>query len=340
MRSAPYRPAIDSLRACAAIAVALSHWVTWGAWRINWGYAGVALFFVISGYVMTRAYADVFRTELTRGTVLLFYWRRALRILPAFYLALAAYAFAGAVTPGSLWSHATFTSNIVMIEERRSLAPIHFWSIAVEQQFYLVFPLLLVGLARRRNAAHLTFFTVVALLPLCAALYAASGWNFQLLLFNPISCFGPLLAGMFAAQAEREPDRYRRLVHGGGALGLGLLVVMLLTPSAADLLNNTAIALIGLWLLYDRNFERSRLAVLDRAALRYFGRISYGFYLYHLLIGGMVLALLGPVVPEVFAVAAGGATLLAAAVSWHCFEQPIIRIGRAIEPARRSAGAH
>jgi peptidoglycan/LPS O-acetylase OafA/YrhL len=340
MRAPHYRPAIDSLRAYAAIAVALSHWVSWGAWRINWGFAGVALFFVISGYVMTRAYAGVFRTRMTPGAILLFYWRRALRIFPAFYLALALYAYTGNITPGAFWYHATFTNNIAMIQEHRGLAPIHFWSIALEQQFYLIFPFVMMFLMRRENAVVQVFAVILTLGPLSYALYVASGHNFQLLLFNPISCLGPLLAGMLAAQAERQADRYRRLVDGAGALGLCLFGMMLLISSAADILNHTAVALIGLWLLYNRNFERSPLALLDRAPLRYFGRISYGFYLYHLLIGGIVFAWLGPVEREVFAAAAATVTLLAAAASWHWFEQPLIRLGRAMEPKLPSAGAH
>jgi peptidoglycan/LPS O-acetylase OafA/YrhL len=103
--------------------------------------------------------------------------------------------------------------------------------------------------------------------------------------------------------------------------------MMVLGRTSEGFLSNTAMALIGAWLLYNSNFERSPLAFLDRAPLRHLGRVSYGFYLYHLLIGRQIARYLEPVSPEVFAMVAGSLTLLAATVSWYWFERPLNRLG-------------
>jgi peptidoglycan/LPS O-acetylase OafA/YrhL len=81
-------------------------------------------------------------------------------------------------------------------------------------------------------------------------------------------------------------------------------------------------------LLFGRNFERSPLAFLDQVPLRYLGRVSYGFHLSHLVIGGEVRRLIGSQPQELPALVAGVATLLAATVSWYALERPIIRLGR------------
>ena len=174
-----YRADVDGLRAVAIAAVVAFHAFP-GA--VRGGFTGVDVFFVISGYVISRI---IWRGLADRSfTLAWFYGRRALRLFPALVLVLAATLAAGRwlFLPGAyatlgkdVAAAAGFASNLVLWQdagyftENAALRPLtHLWSLAVEEQFYLVFPLLL--LAARRSM-RLTG----ALLGVLAA--ASFGWN-------------------------------------------------------------------------------------------------------------------------------------------------------------------
>ncbi|QQN62775.1 acyltransferase [Bradyrhizobium diazoefficiens] len=174
-----YRPDIDGLRAVAVISVVLFHY---GA-PIRGGFTGVDVFFVISGFLITQTLA----AEIAAGTfsIVGFYDRRIRRILPALLVMLAATLLAGTLlltpgdyaTLGTTAAMATFgASNIFFLahtgyfDRTSDLLPLlHTWSLAVEEQFYLVWPLLLSVLSRWCSrivmAGILTAFAVVV----CAA---------------------------------------------------------------------------------------------------------------------------------------------------------------------------
>ena len=158
-----YRPEIDGLRAVAVLPVIAFHA---GIEQVAGGFVGVDVFFVISGYLISRIILD----ELDRGTFTIagFYERRARRILPALLLVVLVTlplawlwmlpaqfsAFAD-----SLAAVALFASNILFWSESGYFAPaaelkplLHTWSLAVEEQFYLLFPLLLIACRGARRA--------------------------------------------------------------------------------------------------------------------------------------------------------------------------------------------
>ena len=123
-------------------------------WLSRFGWAGVDMFFVLSGFLIgTQILRPLQRGEglSIRG----FYLRRAWRILPAFAVVLALYVAFPALreAPGlqPWWQFATFTMNF-LIDYSRNQAFSHAWSLGVEAHFYLIFPLLAIGLARRLSA--------------------------------------------------------------------------------------------------------------------------------------------------------------------------------------------
>lgn len=153
-------PGLDLLRAIAVVWVMLFHSFIVGGlgpdfeWLSRFGWAGVDIFFVLSGFLIGT---PVLR-ELQRGAGLSvggFYARRAWRILPAFAVVLALYAFFPPLreAPGlePWWQFATFTMNL-LIDYERNKAFSHAWSLCVEEHFYLVFPLLAWWLAGRASA--------------------------------------------------------------------------------------------------------------------------------------------------------------------------------------------
>ena len=155
-------PGLDLLRTVAIVWVMLFHSFIVGglgpdfAWLSRYGWAGVDIFFVLSGFLIGT---QVLR-PLQRGEPLpfgVFYARRAWRILPAFAVVLALYVLFPALreAPGlqSWWQFATFTLNL-LIDYDRNQAFSHAWSLCVEEHFYLVFPWLAWWLTRRPSAAR------------------------------------------------------------------------------------------------------------------------------------------------------------------------------------------
>jgi peptidoglycan/LPS O-acetylase OafA/YrhL len=157
-------PALDGVRAVSILLVLLHHasgttgapqWLETVGSALDAGNLGVRVFFVISGYLITGL---LMRELAATGTISLrtFYWRRTLRIFPPAYVFLATLALltaAGvvALTPRELLAGATYTINFVLGEwTPRTWSIGHLWSLAVEEQFYLLWPALLILLTPRR----------------------------------------------------------------------------------------------------------------------------------------------------------------------------------------------
>ena len=168
-----YRPHIDGLRAVAVLSVLFYHvGVPWP----RGGFAGVDIFFVISGFLISR----IIYSEVRDGqfSIVSFYERRAKRILPAFFVitALTAIAVYLLFLPSELEGFSKSVLSAVLFSannyfyatadyfspDAHSLPLLHYWSLGVEEQFYLIFPLILVALVRlqrlRLSAAIIAIF--------------------------------------------------------------------------------------------------------------------------------------------------------------------------------------
>ncbi len=292
-----YRPEIDGLRAVAVLPVILFH-AGYGA--ASGGYVGVDVFFVISGYLITSLIA----AELEAGTFRLrdFYERRARRILPAlFVVALACIPPAWLLLfPGdmvdfaqSLVAVATFWSNVLFWQESdyfaraAELKPLlHTWSLAVEEQYYILFPLLMMILWRWARGW---------VVPILALLFAASLIGAQVgSIMDPDFTFymlptrvWELVAGALAALWLRRRAADAAPLRGAGALALAGLGAIL----ASVVLYDPATPFPGLYAL---------LPVLGAVAVVLFaapgtaahrllaarplvglGLVSYSAYLWH-----------------------------------------------------------
>ncbi|WP_131115771.1 acyltransferase family protein [Lichenihabitans psoromatis] len=334
----PYRADIDGLRAIAVIGVILFHF---GFWPPG-GYTGVDLFFVISGFLI----ASILDTETTRGTfsMVSFYERRARRILPAFLLVLIVSALASTtLLPNDLKSiglgfinAATFTSNIYFSTLANdyfaagglAVQPtLHTWSLALEAQFYIVFPWLwLAGL--RHPGWRRTGFVILAGLSFAASLWGVAHrpestfyllptrlWEFlagsALVLIPAMSRLGPVVR---AAQAW---------------LGLGLIAAGFLLLSPATPFPGAAAlpSCLGAALLIAAGNGPHQPSVnrrLGAAPLAFVGRLSYALYLWHWPV--LMLAGYGRTTPLPFAERLGliALTVLLSLLSWWLVERPII----------------
>lgn len=341
-----YRPQIDALRALAIVAVIYAHF--WDQ-TSSAGHLGVRLFFVISGYLITSILVEAQASGANSGAVWRsFVVRRALRIFPAYY-ALVAVILALNVTnarEAAPWA-LTYTTNILFALNNNfdpgQLA--HTWSLAVEEQFYLLWPIVVLATPRRWLVPAILATIAGGLLFRAYAL--ASGWpDLMHLLLLPGS-LDALGAGALLA-CRRPGPRGRRALGAAGAAGAAVLLVQeafqIWFGHAVDLQMKEALSLLAMVALVSFAADgRLPAFPFSAAPLLALGRISYGLYLYHPFVG-FVLRRLFPLAglpalergPLHF-VLGGAVAVTVAAVSWHVFEKPILGLKSRFPYAGRRA---
>jgi peptidoglycan/LPS O-acetylase OafA/YrhL len=356
-RSAPhlaYAPAIDGLRAISVTAVMLWHNNPTG--NVPGGFLGVEVFFVLSGYLITSLLLVEWSTQ-GRVSLRHFYARRARRLLPALFVMLAVVAAYSVVflrtdshlLVAQIVSTLTYTTNWLFIMRHVSYVaalgrpPLfqHLWSLAIEEQFYLVWPIVFVALLR---ASHGRRAPVIGVILTCAA--ASAAW--MSILYGPYAdpsrvyfgtdthATGLLLGAAFAI--VWRPDRLSTRT-GTGA------------PVVLDLVGLAAIAGLGVFFFDVRYFDSFlyhggfvalgllTLAVLAVAVhpasrivrcalggrpLRWIGVRSYGLYLWHWPIYLVTRARIDvPLHGSQLLALRLGLTTIAACLSYRYVEQPI-----------------
>ncbi len=331
-----YRPQLDGVRAFAILPVVAFH--AWGVPR--GGIFGVDVFFVLSGFLITALLIQEWEAS---GRISLphFYLRRALRLLPALLVAVFAYLLiVGTVgASGTPFSRALegaaygvfYVSNIMIATGTAvpvAIAPL--WSLATEEQFYLIWPLTLLlalrlGATRRLLAAGLA----VAIAALCAhrAQMIADGVSVTRVYFGPDGHFDQLLIGClaglwFATGTLPAPLRSPRFYRVATPVALGIVCTMFVLQyfTSFRLLSvltvfGVAVAILILAVLVD---DRSLLArVLALPPLVFVGKISYALYLWN-----TVLLYGFGRVPSGYEVAL---TFVAATASYNLVELPFLR---------------
>jgi peptidoglycan/LPS O-acetylase OafA/YrhL len=287
----PYFDRIDALRTVAIAFVLVEHFAPAVGHRITAGYYGVDLFFVISGFLITNILISSRKTFLRAYRD--FVGRRTLRIFPIYYLTLA-FLFAVGYQPcrDSILSLATYTYNYAWVHEQLPTSALsHFWSLAVEEQFYLFWPLFILSF---RRWPRLLFAAVVVIAGVCYFQLTVS-WFDAVTPYNLVGLFpraGSLCLGALGSMLHRQkliPDKVfenrplELIVFAG--LGFTLLVhykLMYLTFGLSSLYLVLKAARSGFSLRWIESFLTSKRVVR-------FGTLSYGIYVYHLPIGHYVV---------------------------------------------------
>lgn len=337
-----YSPQLDGLRAVAVTAVAWSHWLP--AWQFGLPLgAGVHLFFVLSGFLITRILLDLRAAPRRLPAIGRFHARRVLRLFPAFFLVLGVAAWAAVPLARETWPwHAAYLSNLFIASEARWQGHLsHFWSLAVEEQFYVVWPWLVVFAPARRLGAVVA--TAVVLGPLARLAAASRGLTEPFWALVPGGSADSLGLGAWVALAAapraagRPPRRLRAwmaLVAGGLWVGLQLAETVWPLPPAVAVWRQLLQGVVFAWVVSRAvsGFAGPGGRALAHPAATAVGRISYGLYLIHAFAPVIVFAAARaldvepwlPASPFARAGLHAATTLALAALMWRWVERPVL----------------
>lgn len=333
----PYRPDIDTLRAAAVLSVIVFHI------EKNWlpgGFLGVDIFFVISGFLMTT----ILHREMSGGggrfSLKAFYIRRIKRILPAFFSVLAATLIGGffLFTKDDfflLWKSALtalgFASNLYFARGKDYFDPaqeekplLHIWSLSVEEQFYFVFPILLLLVARKSLRVQFGFLAALCALSLAASFIPSALDKYYL----PHLRACELLIGSLTAvwMRCRQPAVGRRCAAVGALFAVCILSTCLFSyseqtayfPGPAALIPCLAAAA----LIYFNHYEHPLKKLFQSKITVAAGLISYSLYLWHWPILAFMRYIGPDNLPPYSPAAAFVLILLLSLISYHCIEKP------------------
>ena len=337
-----YFPQLEGLRALAALEILVHHyWPNSIRFDLSKGRMGVDLFFVLSGFLITRSLLKARETTADPAGVTFekFQRRRLLRIIPPFYLTLALACYMPSERTISLAWHAGFLSNIYFVLEQRFVGcGGHLWALAIEQQFYWFWPVLVLWLPRRWvGGAAFALVGGGILFRVLSWIYAYTPMTINSLTPTAFEALGMGSAlGVWLQGREETPARFSPWMMGVGLIGLILwipgffisgeegpgYVYLLLTLESARALVLTWLIAQAVW-----GIPGWLGASLGSAPARVAGAWSYGIYLSHNFFFGMFRAAPHKL-PFLSGYDSQAALALLATVAWaaagyHFLEKPL-----------------
>ena len=311
-----YRPELDALRAIAVSLVLLSHfWLN----DSGLGHLGVRLFFVLSGFLITMILLD-------RGSMTSFYIRRIFRLAPALYLALGLALLLDLDGMRATWQwHLLQITNILLarLDSWSVVWPAdHLWTLNVEEQFYLLWPLVIMIVPRPR--LPLAFGLLIGIAPLYRMAGQFSSWGEVTALVLPPASFDALGFGALLAVMKLRLGRVALLC----APSL-LIIALNPLPQFAWIKEVAELASLPVLGAIVQAGWNGKLGIGYRPLVA-LGQISYGIYLYHgFVFGGLAkwgFTERGPALTVV----ASLVTAAVATLSYLALERPVRELGRRI----------
>lgn len=283
-----YMPQLDGLRAIAVGAVLFSHWVPLKFhFGIPFGYLGVLLFFVLSGFLITSGLIRSRDVENPKNEIKKFYIRRVLRIFPLYYfvILLAHFNSVESISNNLIW-HATYTSNFLyFFNQSWPQVGSHLWSLSVEEQFYLFWPFLMLLTPKSKLKRSLWAILIFSI----SLHLVSSQLNFKLIDKLLLLNLDALVAGGLLALYKKE--------HTINKFTPPLLILVILAWLICYFLSQIGFShplifiarrfcmiAFFVWLISNAavGFENSiGKLILNNPLFLFLGKISYGIYLWH-----------------------------------------------------------
>jgi peptidoglycan/LPS O-acetylase OafA/YrhL len=338
---------LDGLRALAILGILIEHFGLILPPLLRYGPLSVRFFFVLSGYFITLSLwkMQARMADSTQGSILhvcRFYLSRLLRIGPPFYLALIVGAFCGIaeVRAHFFWLATFQTNNYIAHLGYWPDAISHFWSLALQEQFYLLWPVVVLTLPRRWFLAAMGGFILFGLsFRIYCIASDASTITRWVTMFGCIDSFavGALVAYLRQSRLlermwESKPLLFAMPLAAFGCFFLGQALMTLPEDNLCLAMTESFDAVFLAWLLAaSLNGIKGRLGrFLGWSPLVYLGKISYGIYVYHIFVIILVSPLLVPFGFSESHLAMGRLAILLmftvalASLSWHFMEKPFI----------------
>jgi len=308
--------------------------------------AGVTIFFVLSGYLITRILLEA-RQRINNGlitngkAIFYFYIRRALRIFPLYYLVLFIVVTIGVYNFGQSWPwHAFYTSNIYFFKYPRNSNGLHLWTLSVEEQFYLVWPWLIMYI-KEINLPYVMFgciFTSLIFRLVVGSLYPE--YFVHRLTLSVLDSFG--LGGLLA-WVHHYPKSFKmpwiKILNLAFYVSIASCILLAISHpkneasfKKADilLLSSLIYSIISVWLVNKAifGFGKPLKYIVEFPLFVFIGRISYSLYLFHMFLPDFTKAA-GYSLPlnSNSNIMVNTLILLAlSTLSWYIFEKPFLSL--------------
>ncbi|QVL33802.1 acyltransferase [Telmatocola sphagniphila] len=332
-------PGLDGIRGLAIGLVLFSHSVIYDqftglrSYGLLSGHSGVSIFFVLSGYLITMLML-LEEGKTGRVSLRLFYIRRSLRLFPALwiYLGTICIIWIGGALPHHPWH--SFISSLFyfrnLVGQGHETA--HLWSLSIEEQFYVFWPLLFI-LLKRRNKTRLIIVCGLILLITLWRVYAATAGlaSDGALYIRSDFRFDSPLYGCMLAMAQRvwpisfnaliSSNRTRSILEATGLLGLTLWIGFKLASFTYPGLDTSIVSILSLLLVLSQLKSSEAFSLLSLNSLVCMGKISYGLYLWQQLFNGTLTGGFENIRIFPFGLIA---TFFVAALSYWLLEKPIL----------------
>ena len=336
-----YLPGLNGIRAVAALTVLFGHmWAPfgdWGVtlhWHIPWPSGPVTTFFVISGFLITFLLMnEIGKTDDV--SIPKFYMRRILRIWPLYYTYLALALLATWLLHDDInnaaWFYTFFSGNISHALGLGIIPLFHFWSLGVEEQYYLWYP----WLVKYSKKHVLTFVSALFVcwfgVKLAAYVFGGKGITYRILGVTQFDCM--MLGAMGAIMYYRKTEWFCKLC-ANRIVAIFAWVLFFTSGLYANYIpspvRNEFIALISLFVIMAGLLRKP---LLENRVMNYLGQISYGIYVIHPLLLYVLTRLISPtdfmsdnVASIVIFVTITALTIGLAGLSYKYFEMPFLRL--------------
>lgn len=352
-----YYPALDILRGIAILSVVFYHNFDFISF-FRFGWMGVDLFFVLSGFLITNLLLFSVDNKFYFRN---FYIRRVLRIFPLYYLVLFLFFTLSPIyfsqkNPESTFAYYNenkawfwgYFQNWLMV--RNGPAPVpyltHFWSLGVEEQFYLFWPLVLFCFRKLNQLKKVTLGMILFAILYRQIIWSLHSQEVETYYCNTFTRMDTLLLGSLLAIHLKQGKRISQAAIKTSFLAFGLLVASSLLFYGNLQRDNSLFATIGytvsgcfftsLLYLVIQYGEQLKSGLRRLSALSFLGKISYGIYVYHvpiyLVLATQFSSVMGEFVsnkedtPLLISITSLVATILASTVSFYIFEKPILKL--------------